>query len=502
MTNHISEKPGWRRDLNNIKRLARYFRSHWKYVYLAGIFTLVNVLLQLPMPLFTRYIIDTVLPGKNSALLNWVVLALAGFMVVNGVSEILNGYYLTLFRVKVVFNIQLQLFQHIQALGIRYFNNTQSGYLTSRITNDASNLHGLMGNTLLNGLKDILTFMTGAVVIFVFHWKLAVISIAILPLFIFSIKYFSKKIRATSHQFQEGYSRIFEVIRESFASIHLTKLFQLEKYNAGNLVGSLKYHIKTTINVNLLHSASGFVTAFIGGLGPLVVLWYGGNEVIQGNLSLGTLVAFSAFLGYILGPAQRIVQMNAEIQNSLASVERLFELFDLVPEIAEPKMPKEFANIRGKVEFKEVFFSYGDLETEAVLSNISLTAEPGSTVALVGKSGVGKTTLVNLIPRFYDPRGGVISIDGVNIKDISLTRLRKNIGVVPQDVFLYNVSIKENIRCGRRNASDDEIVEAAGMANAHDFILKLPQGYNTVVGERGVRLSGVRSSGWLLLAPY
>jgi subfamily B ATP-binding cassette protein MsbA len=477
-----------KKHLKYIKRFLAYFKPHWKYVGLAGIFMLINVLLQLPMPLFTRYIIDNVLPGKNTAILNWVVLALLGFMIIHGFSDLLNGYYLTIFRVKVLFNVQLKLFQHVQNLSIAYFKNTQTGYLTSRLSSDVSNLHGLLANTLLTFVKNVFTFIVGSIVIFIFHWKLALISLIVLPFFVYSIKYFSVRIRNKSHEFQERFARVFGTIQESLSAIELTKLFQLENRNAGKLVNRLKGYIKTSIKVNLLHNTSRFITAFIGGLGPLLVLWYGGREVIRGELTLGTLVAFSAFLGYLYGPVEGVVNLNTAVQSSLASLERIFELFDIAPRIRDPEMPKSLNQVVGMVEFKEVTFSY---ETNViVLNKINLTAEPGKTIALVGKSGAGKTSLVNLIPRFYDPQIGAIFIDGIDIKDVRVRDLRKIIGVVPQEVFLFNGSIKENIRCGKLNAEDEEIYEAAKLANAHEFIERFPQGYDSIVGERGAKLSG------------
>ncbi|MFQ6083723.1 MAG: ABC transporter ATP-binding protein [Candidatus Aminicenantia bacterium] len=477
-----------RKTLKNIARFLPYLKSQWKRAFLAGIFMLISVLLQLPLPLITRHIIDNILPNKDIVLLNWVILGLIGFMLIKGVSDLLNGYLLTLFRERVLFDIQLKLFQHIQKLNLSFFKNKRIGYLMSRIRNDVSNLQGLLAQTLLSFLRDSLTFIVGTTVIFIFHWKLASASLAVLPFFVYSIHFFSGRIRKKSLEFQEKIALVSATLQETLSAISIVKSFQLEKYEARKYVKKLRELIRTRIRFDLLSSFFGYTTAFIGGIGPLIVLWYGGREVIRGNLTLGTLVAFSAFLGYLFGPAQRLMNLNTNIQKSLASLERVFELLDIAPKINEPDKPKKFELIEGRVKFDNITFSYNS--SEPVLKNVNLIVEPGKTVALVGKSGAGKTSLVNLIPRFYDPQQGNIFIDGINIKEVRIQDLRKAIGIVPQETFLFSGTIKENIKYGRLNASDEEIIEAAKLANADEFIRKLPQGYDTEIGERGMKLSG------------
>lgn len=472
----------------NLKRFFPFLLPHTKTALLAGIFMLISVLLQLPLPLVTRHIIDNILPNKNIVILNWIIIGLIGFMLIKGVSELLNGYFLTLFRERVLFDIQLKLFQHIQGLSLSFFKNSKTGYLMSRISNDVSNLRGLLAGTLLSFLKNSMTFIVGATVIFIFHWKLALISLFVLPFFIYSIRLFSGKIRKISGEFQENFALVWDVLQETLSAIFVVKSFQLEKYEADKLVKRLKERIKTTIDLNLITSLSSYATAFIGGIGPLIVLWYGGREVISGHLTLGTLIAFNVFLGYLFGPVQSLISLNTDVQQSLASLERVFELFGIVPDIKEPKIPKIFDIVEGKIVFENISFSYESLYP--VLKQISLKADPGETIALVGKSGAGKTSLVNLIPRFYDLQQGNIFIDGINIKEVRIQDLRRTIGIVPQETFLFAGTIKENIKYGRLIATDEEIVEAAKLANADEFIRKLPQGYDTEVGERGVKLSG------------
>jgi len=476
------------KTLKNIIRFLPYLKSQWKRAFIAGIFMFISVILQLPLPLVTRHIIDHILPNKNIVFLNWVILGLLGFMVVKGVLDVLNTYFLSLYKERVLFDIQLRLFQHIQRLDLSFFKSNKIGYLMDRIRNDVSNLQGLLAQTLLNFSRDSLTFFVGAIIIFIFHWKLALISLTIMPLFIYSIYFFSGRIRRKSKELQERFALVSATLQETLSANFIVKSFRLETCEARKFVKKFRELIRTRIRFDLLSSLFGYITAFIGGIGPLIVLWYGGREVIDGKLTLGTLVAFGAFVGYLFGPTQRLMNLNASIQQSLGSLDRVFEILDIVPEISEHSSTKKFKPVEGKVEFDNITFSYDG--SGPVLKNISFTIESCKTVALVGKSGAGKTSLANLIPRFYDPQEGNIFIDRANIKEVGIRDLRKAIGIVPQETFLFSGTIKENIKYGNLNASNEEIISAAILANADCFIKKLPKGYDTEVGERGVKLSG------------
>lgn len=475
-------------NLGKVRRLFVYFSPYWKYAVLAGGSMLFAVLLQLPLPLVTRHIIDTILPSKNLLLLNWVVLALLAFTVFKGLADIVNGYYLTLFKEYVLYQVQLDLFRHIQNLDIGFFKNNQSGYLSSRITGDVSNLNGLLATTLLNLVKDCLTFVVGAVIILMFHWKLALLAMLTLPFFVQSLTLFSRRMKENSTEFQEKFSLIHASIQENFSAVDVTKIFQLEGSHSEKLSQRMKSIIQTAIKINVTFSLSSFFTNFIGTVGPLVVLWYGGREVIAGRLSLGTLVAFSSFLGYLLGPAQRMTTMNMQIQTSLASLDRVFQLLDTPSRVPEPSTPQPLPAVSGTLRFHDLSFAYEDGRT--VLDHVDFTARPGQVTAIVGKSGAGKTTLINLILRFYDPGQGCVTLDDIDIRDVSLADLRRHIAVVPQDTFLFSTTVMENIRCGKPEASDEEVAQAIHAANAGEFIDKLPSGLETMVGERGTKLSG------------
>jgi len=448
----------------------------------------LSVLLQLPIPLLTMYIIDHVLTENNLSILNWICLVLIGIILFQFVSHLMQRYLLLIFKERVLFDIQLRLFKHIEGLSYKFFQSQQTGYLTSRIQSDTSAVHGLLADTVINFCKDVLTFMVGLTIIFIIHWKLALSSIIVLPFFILSLASFSEKLRILSKETREKYAIVSKILQESLAGIYLIQSFIREKYQARKIFRSLKNSLKINIKSGIIALLAGNLTSLIGSIGPLIVLWYGGSEIIRGNLTIGQLFAFNSFLAYLFGPTQRLVNLNFSIQQSLGAIERIFELFDMEPEIKETPEAQELNTIKGQIIFDAVSFSYNGHDD--ALKDISLAIEPGEVVAIVGYSGAGKSTLINLIPRFYDPQFGSVMIDGIDIRCLKLKSLRGTIGIVAQDTFLFSGTVKDNIRFGNPRATEDEVVAAARAANVHEFIITLPQSYDTEVGERGVKLSG------------
>ena len=473
-----------------VKHFLKFFKPHWRLIVFSGLGVLLGVLLQLPMPLLTRYIIDSILPQKSAAILNWVILGLFAVMVIQLFSGTLTGYLTGLIKERILNNYQLSFFQHLLHLDIGFFNKHRSGYLLSRIEADVQSLRGIVTSNFFMILKDILTFLTGLTIIFLFHWKLALVSIIVLPMFVYSLTYFSGRLRKRAMESREQSARLLATIQESLAGISIIKAFQLEDWKKEQLRQRQQDRTAANIRYGVLSTISSHISAFIGGFGPLIVLWYGGHEVIKGNLTLGTLIAFNAFLGYLFGPARRFMNINEQVQDALASLERIHEMLAVTPETGSRFSPPDQLDIAidGKVEFHNVSFQYTDEKT--VLHHIDFTANPGDTIALVGKSGAGKTTLVNLITRFYRHQQGRVTIDDMPIESLHLKELRRHIGIVPQDTFLFSGSIKDNIRFGRLGASDREITQAAHLAHVDEFAGELTDGLDTIVGERGVTLSG------------
>lgn len=470
----------------NLIRFLSYLKPYKAKGIQAAVCMGLSVLLRLPQPLILMFLIDDVFVARNWQMLNVLCIALLLFYIFGAFINFLQAYLLQSFRQKVMFDIQLDLFRHIESLPLSFFHNKETGYLVSRIRSDTSAAQGLLADTIINFTRDTLTFVVSLAILLLIHWKLTLISIAILPFFAYSLVSFSRKLRGMSKDVQESYANASKTMQESFSGIFIVKSFLMEIHEAQKFVRNLKELIRGRLKRNLFGASSGIAAGLIVGIAGLVVIWYGGSEIMRGHLTLGQFVAFNSFIGYLFGPTRRLVTLNVGIQTSLAAIDRIFELKDLEGEELKVKGIKK--KIEGKVSFRNVTLSYD--EKEPILSNVNFSVNPGEVIAIVGKSGVGKTTLVNLIPRFYEVKVGEIMIDGINVRDFDLQFLRQNISIVPQGAFLFSASVKDNIRFGKADAPDDEIIQAAKLAHAHEFISKLPYGYDTQIGERGVKISG------------
>lgn len=465
-----------------------FFRPHWKLILISAAGIFISVMMQLPMPLVTRHIIDKVIPGKNVDVLNLISYALLGVIVIQAASSLLTSYISTLFKERVLNNYQARLFGHLLKLDLNFLRKYRSGYLLARVENDVTNLRGLVANNFIYLIKDVLTFITGLCIIFSFNWKLSVASIIVLPFFMYSLKHFSLRLRSRSTDVQQQSAQMFGFLQEALSGVFILKAFQLEKKETGRLEEKQKERLAVNMKYSLTSAVSNNITSFLGAVGPFVVLWYGSYEVMTGRMSLGTLIAFNSFLGYLYGPTRHFMNINEQIQDALASLERTWEIFSTPAELGSGEERCHLSKAQGVITFQDVSFSYAD--GRPVLTHIDFTAQPGRITALIGKSGAGKTTLVNLIFRFFNPDSGKILLDGQDIARINLEDYRSCIGLVPQEAFLFSGTIRENIRYGRPDASEAEILEAMRLAHVDEFVERLPEGIETMVGERGAQLSG------------
>jgi ABC-type multidrug transport system fused ATPase/permease subunit len=473
-----------------IGRFLPYLKPWKRYGLMAGAAMMATVLLQLPLPLITRYVIDHVFPKGDLRLLNWIVIGFAGLLIFRVFSGLLSSYFLTIFRQRVLLQVQTELFEHVERLSLAFHNSMKVGYLMSRIGNDPQNLQGLLAETFFSLVRNFLTFVFGVIVLFFLHWKLALLAIVILPAFVYSVRYFSARVRSKSGEMQENLGRVFDVMGESLAGIPVIKSFCAEKAQAEKVRDRFKTSYRTNLEFAMVSTVYGTLTALISGLGPVLILLYGGREVMSGNLSLGSYVAFNAYVAYLYGPVRSLMGLNTSVQTSLAALKRVFEIMEIPTEDAEVEdtPDAEVGRLRGSVIFDDVTFSYDGMQN--ALEEVSFEVDPGEKVALVGRSGAGKTTLVNLIMRFYRPNTGTVRIDGKDTAKVKGSALRKHMGIVLQDPFIFAGSVIDNLRFGKPDATDGEVEAAAEAAYAHNFIVGLPDRYETEVGERGVRLSG------------
>lgn len=390
---------------------------------------------------------------------------------------------------RVTFRLRNDLFEHIQGLSLAFFQLNRSGSIVSRLTSDIGLAQNFVGNACAVLWMDSISVVGIAIWLFCIYPRMALVSLAVLPFWILSVKICGSRIRTASHEVQEGLSELSGQVQEKISGATVVQAFAREKREARLFHKTHRTLLDRQIKTVYYMAYNAMMSTILTGIAPLTVIMYGAHEVFVGRMTAGLLITFWTTLGLFYFPLQRLTDLSAVIANATAAIERIFEVFDIKSEIQDSPeaVPLPFP-IEGAIELRNVNFGYDD--SAKILKNINLTIEPGEVVAFVGPSGAGKSTLVNLVPRFYDVQEGAVLIDGHDVKDVKVKSLRKNIGMVLQDNILFTGSIRDNILYGRPNASEEEMIEAAIAGNAHEFIQALPEGYDTQIGERGAKLSG------------
>lgn len=386
-----------------------------------------------------------------------------------------------------VLNLRNRLFSHLQSLSLAFFNRKKTGEIMAAFTSDIAVMQGLYTSTLVDFVTDTIRLIVVLIVMFRINPELTLISLPALPVFGFLAMKLGKPIRRISEFVQEKNADVSGSLQENISGIREIKAFTRENDKEKGLNRVFKELLNARIKQVIIGSFANIATLIAWG-NIVLVIWIGGLKVIHGDMQIGVLIAFMGYQVMLFGPVNTYVSLNTRIQSAMGAARRVFNLFDTVSEILDSSSAREIELSEGKICFENVSFFYN--EGEKILNNVNLIIEPGEFIALVGQSGSGKTSLVFLLLRFYDPTTGKITVDGYDLKEISLASLRKQVGIVFQDSFLFDVSIRENILFAKENASEEEMIEAARAANAHEFIQKFEEGYDTVVGERGVQLSG------------
>ena len=444
------------------------------------------VSLQLAVPIATMYVFDHVIPGKDLARLSMVGWAVVALISTRHVINYLNEALALKLREQVIFDIQMKAIGHLHRLPMGFFSKRQSTYLQSRVMNDARAVEGALVKTFVSLAVDGLTFVCGMVFLFLIRYQLGVLVCVLLVPFAF-VRYFANdRMRVLSGDMQENTSQAAALISESFAGIRVVKSYGRESYQQTLIASTLDRLKEIYVRTNLFGVISTIGASLIMTLSGALVLWFGSADVIQHTLSVGGLVSILSLLGLLFNPVNNFVAANLKIQQALSAIERIYEFLRVPVEDTEGQHFQE--PIQGRIRFEQVRFSYQ--EGLEILSGIDVEIEPGQTLALVGSSGAGKTTLVNLLLKFYATDSGHIYVDGAEISGIARSSLREHIGVVDQNAFLFEGSIKDNIKFGKLDATDEEITTAGRLSYAEEFVAALPDGYDTRVGERGVRLSG------------
>ena len=469
-------------------RLLRYLRPYIPQTAMAIACMLLATSASLYVPWIVRDVIDGVLVNKDILLLNAItagillVFALRGFFVYG------QNYLMSYVSQKVVIDLRESLFRHFQRLSISYFDRSRTGKVLSYMTNDVGALQGALAQNVIELSTESITLVGSLVAMFYLHWQLALLTLITVPLVAQAMNLFGKKLRKASGMMQQRAAEITSVLQEMIVSIRLIRLFVREDYEIGRFIRENENNFSAQMKAAQLSATLTPVIEFLAAIGVTVIIWYGGREVINGNLTSGSLIAFLVYTVNITNPVKRLGNVYGSIQRAVAAAERVFEVLDTLPEIQDDFDAKELPVVKGQVEFENVMFEYRS--AEPALCNLSIKVPPGQVLAIVGPSGAGKSTIANLLPRFYDPQQGRIKIDGRDIRHVTVRSLREQIAMVPQDTILFSASIYENILYGRLDASAAEVTAAAYSANAHDFILQMPLGYDTQIGERGCQLSG------------
>lgn len=440
------------------------------------------------LPWIIKDMVDQVLKEKDVAMLNYIVISIIVVFVIRGIAYYGQSYLMNYVGQRVIIDIRKAVFEKLQRLSLSFYDKNKTGTIMSYVTNDVNALQSAMVENVVEMVTESVILIASIVMMIYLDWKLFLVTFSTFPIVLLFIDQFGKRIRKSGSRIQEVTADITSVLQETVSSARVIKSFVREDYeinrfdkeNLNNFRANMKYaQLSATLTPTI---------EFVAAVGVTIILWYGGNSVINGSITAGSLVAFLTYAVNISNPIKRLSRVIGNIQKALAAAQRVFDVLDLPETIKNTPDAKALPPVKGKVRFDHVSFSYAP--GEEVLSDVSFDVKPGEMVAFVGPSGAGKSTVASLLPRFYDVNDGSISIDGTDIRGVTLNSLREQVGIVPQETILFNGSVYDNILYGRLDATKEEVEAAAKAANAHNFIMELPDGYNTMLGDRGVNISG------------
>lgn len=481
--------------MSSIKQYMKYVKPYtWQIVWtiVIGIFKFIIPLL---IPLILKYVIDTIIQGEMSqsekiSQLFWLMgVSFTIFLIVRPPIEYIRQYLAQLVGSKILYDLRDRLFDHIQRLSLKYYSNTKTGEIISRVIHDVEQTKTFVITGLMNVWLDMVTILIAIGIMLTMDIKLTIVSIILFPLYGFSVKYFYAKLRHLTRERSQALAEVQGHLHERVQGISVTRSFALEDYEQEQFDKRNHHFLTKAIEHTKWNAKTFAVTNTITDLAPLLVITFAGYQVITGSLTVGTMVAFVGYMERVYSPLRRLINASTTLTQSIASIDRVFEFMNEDYDVYDKENAVKLDRVQGEIRIKDVSFTYHKEERD-VLNNVNLHVSKGETIAFVGMSGGGKSTLVSLIPRFYDVTEGSIKIDGIDIRDVTQRSLRNNIGMVLQDNILFSESIAMNIRMGHPDATDEEVIAAAKAANAHEFIEELPLKYDTLVGERGVKLSG------------
>ena len=470
------------------RRLLAYLTAYKLRLFVATIGLFFASALSLVFPAVIQRVIDSVFSEADIELLDAITLALLAVFILRSLASFVQNYNLNYVGEKLVVDIRCELYARLQSLSIGYYNNKRVGELISRISSDVTVVRTVLTGNISAFLQQTLTLVGSVAIMFYLNWRLTLFIIVLMPIIVAVAFVLGSAIRRTSTRVQDEIAGATVVAEEVLQNIREVKSFVRESYEIARYNAAIEIAFRAAVKLLTIRSIFGPIIAFFAFAGLALILWFGGREVLDGRLSAGELIAFLIYGLTVAANFAGVINMYSQVQEALGATKRVFEILDTQPDVRDAPKAKTLAQVKGAISLRGLRFAYeNDL---AVLSDIDLEIAEGEVIALVGPSGAGKSTLFNLIPRFYDVDAGSISIDGHDIRDLTQSSLRAHIGIVPQETLLFGGSVRENILYGKLDASDAELIAAAKSANAHDFIIELPNGYDSIVGERGIKLSG------------
>lgn len=469
-------------------RVLQYLRPYRLLVLITFASAIAATVMDLVPPWLIKVVIDDVIQAGHPELLGWAVAGLAGAYALKSLFASLRIRLNNTLEQRVVCDLRNQVFAALQRLSISYFENRSSGEIMSRVTNDTEHMERIFVDGLEGMLTATLTLVGITVMLFLLNWKLAVLSLLPIPILIVSASVFTRRVHHFYHDVRRHAAELNAYLHDALSGIRETMGFNRQAYEQGRFDARSRRYSESNLDVMYLWSVYSPGMMLVGSIGTVLILWYGAGEVARGNLTIGELVMFLSYLALFYVPVNQIHSVNHMLQHALAGSERVFEILDAQSEVLDrPSAATPPGRLAGAVRFGDVTFSYRP--DVPVLEGLSLDVKPGERIALVGPSGAGKSTMLKLLMRFYDVQGGAILLDGCDLRDLPLAFLRGQIGFVQQEPFLFNGTVRENIAYGDLAADAAALEEAARAARADEFIRELPDGYDTWIGERGVKLS-------------
>jgi len=471
------------------RRFWPYARPYRRLLYLTLVFVVLTPLVEAALVWMFKLVIDEVLVPKDFGPFWWIALAYIGLNLLDGLLGFADEYFSTWVGERFLLDLRTKLFAHLQNLSLEVFDRRRLGDVLSRLTGDIASIENLV----LGGVVDAITFVLRIVVftgvLLYLRWELALVSLVVAPLFWFAARHFSRLIKQASREKRRRSGSISAVAEESLGNAALVQAYNRQEHETARFHAEGQGAFAAQMASSRVRGLFSPLINMIELAGGLIVIGLGTWELSEGRLTLGGLLAFLTYLTQLYSPIRGLSRLTNTIYSASASAERVIEVFDERPAVAEPERPRPLGRAYGAVAFEGVSYRYGGAATDA-LHDVSFEAQPGETIALVGASGAGKSTAAKLLLRFHDPTAGRVTLDGIDLRELSLRELRENVAVVLQETLVFHATIRENIAYGRPGATDAEIEAAARAADAHEFIAELPDGYETVIGQRGRRLSG------------